>query len=482
MSFVGLVTRKEEDTGVTLLAKVVTPNKQRSAKKTFKVKVKANSLDDYSCCVIDHATAKSKIENSQDLDNLISDISLPYNGVNGTSISYKVVNTGSKFPLSDYLAEDGKLLGRPKFEPDSSGVASGYLEISVTKGNAIVQSRILITIKSITADEILAREDLFNDNILWQRIRGANDSTFVKGNEWSGNNNIHSSLSLIKEIDASDLSTTKVSIAWEVNDTIKDTIDGEDGFGESPRIDISNGSIIRPSYKSACTLVGKHSNVKVIGDSSSSTSVQNRRVRIGGITLTATLSLGEAKKVITFDCSTLSKYITNKEIMDVVEKNLFVQKPNGQTIKYKQQYDSSYEDIVATSSGGKYKLKALGNTASMDLFEDSELYLSIGQISGVSFNHTLKTGDGNNTYDIIVAAQVFGSGFKVDEELGETYSVLEIDFDAMKDQSPENHSFSISTNVAVTGYSGDGITLGGAPQYLDRYMQIKVNTDAITED
>ena len=37
MSFKGIVTRKDEDTGVNLLAKIVTPNKKRSTKKIFAV-------------------------------------------------------------------------------------------------------------------------------------------------------------------------------------------------------------------------------------------------------------------------------------------------------------------------------------------------------------------------------------------------------------------------------------------------------------
>ena len=35
MSFIGIVTRKEQDTGVTLEAKIVTPNKKKATKQIW---------------------------------------------------------------------------------------------------------------------------------------------------------------------------------------------------------------------------------------------------------------------------------------------------------------------------------------------------------------------------------------------------------------------------------------------------------------
>jgi len=152
MSFIGLVTRKEKDTGVSLMAKVVTKNKTKSAKKIFKVKVKANALDDFSCCVIDHATAVNKINTAQDMNGLTNDVIFSYNGINGTTITYRIIDIVAPL-LSDYLGEDGKITNRPKY---GEGNAAGYVEITVSKNEASLTSRIAATVKSITAQEVLS--------------------------------------------------------------------------------------------------------------------------------------------------------------------------------------------------------------------------------------------------------------------------------------------------------------------------------------
>ena len=151
MSFVGLVTQKDKPTGVSLMAKVVTANKKKSAKKVFKVSVKPNALDEFTCCVIDHSTVVDKINSSQDMSQIVEDVNLIYSGINDTTVSYRIIDVSAPY-LSTYLAEDGKINGRPKY---GEGNASGYIEVTVSKNGKSVTSRVQASVKEITAEEVL---------------------------------------------------------------------------------------------------------------------------------------------------------------------------------------------------------------------------------------------------------------------------------------------------------------------------------------
>lgn len=468
MSFVGLVTRKEKDTGVSLMAKIVTPNKKKSTKKIIKVKVKANALDDYACCVIDHATAVNKIDSSQDMSQLIEDVSLLYNGENGTTISYRIIDVSAPL-LSEYLGEDGKIIKRPKY---GEGDATGYIEITVSKNGESVQSRIVAAVKSITAEEVL-NDTMFSQASLWASIRGAND-TYQQGNEWSGHNNIAHSLTLIKTKSVN-TSKTPVSIAWNVKDETL-TYASARGIYDTARIDVTNGSVSRCDYKDACALIDSVPNVtiKVVGSDNSS---WQNRVRIGGLTLTATLTLGEASKDVVFNCSTVSKYLTNQEVMDAVLNNICLFTPEGNQIRYKEQADSSFETIMAPADGGTYTLKAYGNRGS-ELFDSSELRLNAGDIVGVAITNEVREFNGSAMYpDTALLATAFNNGFQNDE--GESYMKLVIDFDSIKNASSENKKFACSAKITVSGYSANGISAGGSSLNISRYAQFVIDTSAM---
>ena len=151
MSFIGIVTRKEQDTGVTLEAKIVTPNKKKATRQKFKVKVKKTGLSDYECCVLDQATVRNKL-NKQDLTAVKEDINFTYNGENGTKIEYSIENTGEP-KLTDCLGEDGKIISRPKYGQND---ASGYIVMTVKKGVESLTTKISVTIKQILGQEVIA--------------------------------------------------------------------------------------------------------------------------------------------------------------------------------------------------------------------------------------------------------------------------------------------------------------------------------------
>ena len=469
MSFVGLVTRKDKTTGVSLMAKVVTANKKKSAKKVFKVSVKPNALDDFTCCVIDHGTIVDKINSSQDMSQIIEDVTLIYSGINDTTVTYRIIDVSVPY-LSTYIGEDGKVNGRPKY---GEGNATGYIEVTVSKNDKSVTSRIQASIKEITAEEVL-NDATFTQAAMWTLIRGLNDP-YQQGSEWSGHNNISKQLKLIQSKNVDTLSKEPVAIAWEVKD---DTLAYSGDIYTEARIDASTGNVTRPSYKEACTLVNAISgiNIKVIG--SDSNALQNR-VRIGGIILTAKLTLGEASKNIVFNCSTVSKYITNQEVMDVVLANIYINTQQNTKIAYKDVSDANFFTITAPQVGGTYTLQAFGNRGS-ETFEAPELKLSAGDIIGVSITNTILDYNGSNEYsDTALLVSAFNGGFQSDE--GDTYSKLVINLDVLKDAEADKKKFACGASISIAGYSATGENPGGSSLNIKRHAQILVDTSAITE-
>lgn len=475
MAFVGLITKKDKPTGVSLMAKVVTENKKKSAEKIFKVSVKASGLDDFSCCVLDHAVVVDKINSSQDMTQLVEDISLIYSGVNGTTISYKIIDINEP-KLSMHLGEDGKIHGRPKY---GEGDAMGYIEITVAKNTASLVSRIQASVKAITAEEVL-NDSTFSQASIWTLIRGENDP-YQQGNEWSGHNNISKPLNLIKTKSVNAISTKAVDISWSISDeTIGyagDVYTDEAGATHS-RIDSTSGAVFRPTYKKACTLVGvsPNINVKVIGDNASS--LQNR-VRIGGLILTASLNLGDITKNVVFNCSTISKYLTNQEVLDAVLDRIYIRTSDGVQISYKKETnDSTFHSIIAPAGGGQYTLTAFKGNACQS-FEIPELKLSAGQVIGVSIVNSVLAYSGSGAYpDSSLLSTAFGGGFKGDAN--DAYDSLVIDFEKIKDANSSMKEFACGARVEVSGYSGTGETAGGSMHMATRHAQFKIDTTNMT--
>lgn len=469
MSFIGKVTRKEQDTGVTLEAKVVAPNKKQSSKQQFKVRVKANTLDDFTCCVLDHAAAVSRI-NTMDITAVTTDITsvLSYYGEHGTSITYKIIDTSSP-KLSEYLAENGAVKDRPKY---GEGNATGYIEIIVSKNEASVNSRLVAGVKCIEADEVLAGVQ-FSQQSLWNTIRGTNDS-YQSSSIWSGHKNIMNKLTFIDTIDSSD-SKTPATVSWNIED---DTVSYASANGIYTEARISDdGSVLRVPYKDACKLLGTAINATLV-DTVSNSTISNpltNRVRIGGITITATITLGESKKIVKFDCATISKYITNAEVMDAVTDYISLTRPDGGAIYYKEAADSSYTTLAPTSDG-EYTLRAYKNATN---FSSTELKLTTGEIIGVSITNDIKGYDGITNYDATLLATAFSGGFQADEVDGSNYDKLSINVANLMSATEENKKFSCVATVIVSGYSKDGLSAGGESASMKRYCPIIIDTSAV---
>ena len=470
MSFIGLITQKDKPTGVTLRAKIVTANKKKSKYKTFDVSIKPNGLDDYTCCLIYHSTAVEKINSLHDMTQIIDNINLTYSGINDTTISYNIIDVNTPY-LSAYLENDGKINGRPKY---GEGDAIGYIEIIVRKNDAKVTSRIQTVVKAVTADEVL-NNTTFTQANLWNLIR-KNNEPYQQRSEWSGHNNISSDLNLISSKEINNISNEAVAITWKVQDS---TIGYVNNIYTEPRINEDTGVVSRCSYADACTLVDNIpiGTAKVITTENSSL---NNRVRISGITLTATLTLGEASKEIIFNCATISKYITSKEVIEVVRSSIYLSNEDNEHIfSYKEDTSHNFSVIQAPASGGIFTLVAFGANGSQK-FASNKLHLKEGQIIGVEIKNTLIDFNGSGKYENDdLFNRAFNSGFQSADMY---YDKLVINLDELKNAEESDKTFACRAIITVSGYSMDGITLGGSPLTMDRYAPFKVDTSAITSE
>lgn len=469
MSFIGLVTRKEQDTGVLLEAKIVTPNKKKYVRQQFEVRVKKKVLDDLSSCIIDMNTVKVNIEGQLDANDgqIIDSIGLPYTGVNGTVISYRVIDDGAPL-LSNYLTADGNANDKPKF---GEGDAKGYLEITVAKGEESEVSTIPVIIRAVSAMEVLTSET-FTKPVLWSIIKGSNDS--YQNGESSGSNNIANSLNLKKTQEVPDKSVKPVKIEWSVVD---DTLDyaTSKGLYEKPRIDVDTGAITRIAYKDACSMIDSiyGVNIQVI---SKYGNVQadplRKRVRIGGLTLKALLSLeGEtATSEVVFSCSTISKYITVDEVMEAVVAGLVVNTPD--TTNGYQPFKTAADGVFTTVPGtalttGEYQFTVPRD--GMSLSSDT-LKINVGEMAGVDIKTSIRDANATSEYDPVVLA----TAFQIDTQ-SSADTVVTINIDNMKAQPESKKTFTVYADITVSGYSNDGVAIAAGTKTNYAYCQLRIN-------
>ena len=483
MSFIGIVTRKEQDTGVTLEAKIVTPNQKKATRQKFKVKVKKTGLSDYECCVLDQATVRNKFNIQQDLTAVKEDINFTYNGENGTRIEYSIENTGEP-KLTDYLGEDGKIISRPKYGQND---ASGYIVMTVKKGIESLTTKIRVTIKQTLGQEVLASTSI-KDSSLWNAIRGtnaqwANDSS-------SGHKNIFYNLNLItssNQMLASDraaiaeLTDTPIEITWTITDNAINSVITQNRINE-------DGAIFIPAYKDACTLLNTSTDAVLVG-----TTQYNKRVRIGGLILNSTFTLGYLSKTITFDCSTCSKYITNKEVIDFAQgkTDIILGNDMNNRLSYRMLTDSSYETVVspASASGSQFYIGLACGTTALESCEIDELELNVGQVD-YTFTHRICEFRKTNAYDdvdgIFSSTIITNTSREDTEHFGpstarSTRWPLIVDVAKLKALSTsDKKSFTVETTVAATRYTKDGTSeSAGGGEEIKLYCHIKLDDSGV---
>lgn len=449
MSFKGIVTRKDEDTGVNLLAKIVTPNKKKSTKKIFAVKVKANSLSDFECCVIDLATARSKILNGVNTTDVRSDVPMSYYGENGTTLSYKIIDVDSgSSKLTEYLKSDGKLNGKPRY---GEGDAVGFIEIEAKKNEAKTTTRISITVTQTSATEVLFNNTYFTHATVWNIIRGEN-AAYSNDNSSSGHKNINSNLVFPPTYTCTALTDSPITVTCTVKG-------GQIDVKESKVTRMtSDGTYGEIPYVDACTLVGTSYDATISG------TLNLRNVVIGGLQISVKLELGGKSRTFDFDCATKSNQITNEEVLNALMDGIFMYytSTNGSN-KLSHAFGSSISSTtpdytftgIDDAEGEITVVKCGSGGSGANTLAIPSLKLEKGEVL-LETTYEIKDIKGTGNYDDAMISQAFNGGVWSSDSSNEM-STLKFKYDKFYSAASEKKQFSIACKVSVKAYGGDAL-------------------------
>lgn len=275
MAYKGIVSRGEHERGVTLRAKVVSPNKRFSKTKDYHVRISAKTMSDEEkvlAALTDHKQTIIKDIGKDNLDNILNDFKASLNENDsfgyGTKTSYSILGNVSK-----YFDNDKNISGRPKYGTSES--ASGVISITTTMPNTSISmtTNIPISMKSPTAEE-LRELDIFSKTNIWNNIRGSNEAhdgnntnpykiwtTVNIGKALISAETRNSILTDIADIDPSD---PEIYFTWEVDttDQVVSILMSEGGSttGVAKRLALNgNGesSVINVNYIPYATYVSK---------------------------------------------------------------------------------------------------------------------------------------------------------------------------------------------------------------------------------
>lgn len=462
MSFIGKVTRKEFDTGVKLRAKIVTPSKKKSATQDFTVRVKRSGLSDYERCVMDSAEVREKLTTQNNLNAIDHDIAFISQGSHGCTITYTIEDVNTPL-LSDYLSPSGKLTGRPKFGENS---ASGYVTIKVEYGSESIETRMNIVIAQYDASDIIMSDAIFSHEIIWNAIKGQNDSYAQQGHK-----SIQYPLNLISNSDGLPvsvkkeyglMSSTPVEFTWEVEDQLINAVVTE------PRIKIqgTTGTIFRPAYKDAISMVGMSSDAKTMSLSST-----DRVVQMEGLILRCTLKLAENERKIEFLCGTRSMFLTNKEVLDELSAMMNIAKQDGGSYSYSDTVATAVNNTVSVVSTGECKL-GLPFAGTGAAWAISSLGLKAGEVAFYAESRIREYNNVANMYDNVASGNMLSTiefnpssaSFVVDSTTFlESRGLLTIDGPKLSGLANETlKKFTMETTIKVSSYSKDGNVVSGA--------------------
>ncbi len=537
MAFVGLITRKETDTGVNLLAKVVSPSKTKSAYKIIPVRIKSNGLSDFDCCTIDLGTVTSKLNRDYNFDKLDKDIILINNGEHGTNISYiiinsdettsldaEVVNSNNPDYLTTYLDTNGKIKKKPLFGNEN---VLGTIKIIVSKNEASVTRTIPVTLQSITAQEVLNEvskdngsiskvklfSKLINDDINLYDENDVNvNNSNIKNELGYGVYGIRNEFTLIDEISDNSLSTIPINIEWSFEDKTNsfakaiydkpDYISDIEDINQIGRIFIDNTSkkayVSTPTYSKVCERINKLNDTesknyfsKGFGDLTSNTAL---KIRISGLTIKAKLTISnkentdKADLTYTYSCKTSSKYLCSDELTDTLVKpnmRIFVLGIDTTNNKYIKRdmikfngADSSDDISDITSDNIIYKYD---DETDNDKVTSAYLYLGVFGTQGLAIH----LSDDENTWltdrDRIKNPETFKDYYLLDKTklsgiaLNDTPLLLKYNTDI--NEAPLSHTYPLSKDAGATTIDAvTGVISDGSEQMELRVIKINMLT------
>lgn len=456
-SFVGLVTRKNVQTGVTLKAKIVTPSGKVYSEQDFKVMVKPLGMSDLNACIIDLNTTMTMLT-EKGITSVTQNITsaMPNVGDNGTKIGYAYENSGSE-KITDYIGVDGVIKKRPKYGEQA---VAGKLVIAVSKGKESVNSKMDIVIAPYSIEEIFTAELAY---LTWDKIRGKN--AVESADSASGLRNVMYDLNLIKTIPSSAIvgSAVDATIEWSVSDTLQTFAEAQSLY-TGTRINKDTGALIRPNYTTTYNVyqsVGETYGMSVVAGSVP-------MIRIGGVVLTATIKIegSDITKTKTFVLSTLSKYLTNSEVAQWLFTNVKATLDDGTT--YLQMGTGS--SVIAIVETEEKPIRSITIPKSATGFGAGT---SIG-LQKVNADVVTTINDFENPDNIKTYATAITTGPISNEDLG--VSTITLDLSKARNLPAVDKKFIVKGNINVWAYSADGVMLGGEPSVSKAIWKFEMTT------
>lgn len=475
MSFKGVVTRKDKETSVDLLAKIVTENKKKSAKKTYKVRVASNGLSDTESCSRAVIMKKEEISKAGPggADDLSVSVNLNSLGAFGTTLMYKITNDNPDCPLTDYLSLNGTLMGYPIF---GAGDATGKLYITAIKGDASITAIVPITVKAYTSESIMHDETLVSKAALWRAMTTNpeymlvnNKITFLATWEpWK--------LMPIKP------SNQPIQISYTIDDKLGISL------GKA-RIDSNSAgvkTVYCPPYSELMALknvspdfeVSEYKDPNQAGKTS-------KNLKCSGLKLIVSLTLGETSVTYEYDITTRSMPLTNKEVIDALESLAEAPTPNGNkassvlklynadnisaeiggyfmnAVAPSEKGGSECYNINASALGGRteFNIKCVTGSDFETIVTLASLGLEAGDISAEISEPQVFAFNGTDIYcdDAAIANSVFGP--KEGTILGENVMPVNLDLiksviDADLSLKDKATAFAIFQKISCTKYEG----------------------------
>ena len=352
ISYVGIVTRSEKDTGATIMAKVVTPNKLKATTKEYKITVAANELSDYDKATADCTYVKNMIQNGLgDLTSVTRSISsvVPQSAPNGSTINVTLTSNPNGTPLENcFTGLD--FIKRPGIGDKD---ASGTIDVTTVYNEEERTVKIPITVPAESAQVFVDAHVNF-DNIWDGFIRGNNDknSGLTKGYSLI-TDSLNTGTEGVLIVQGSQLTAEQKTLFPGLSDnsylriqtTVTDSL--PDGlstlYGNNARIS-AVGAIdktLMPTYSACYTKLQSLSSGSelipyLVQQGNRDSGYRKNYYKIKGVTITckvkfvdengtAILGFPEEKTVRSSDAGvdvcTRSKYLTNAEIIDEIFNN-----------------------------------------------------------------------------------------------------------------------------------------------------------------
>lgn len=353
MSYIGVIHRKDTDTGVTARAKIVTPDKKKATSHNYKITVKAKKKSVFEQVVEDVISTmnavRGVITDFDDVSYDLTQLKAFVKGKNGSTMEITISGDAATCFTSDFSFIQAPGVGGN----DVTGTIKVYGEMydeAFNKTESWYQEQ-EFTVKAASEeglfDEFITAQWVW-DNIVTKSRSDARVSNGLRTYADRGYDFVNKDLNLPSVIVRGGAATGSQRYTDRTNKCINDAIAGENNLNvqweltDSVAAQYSNiagrlGTAGDSTYPLGVINDAKRLSYSVMNGmyvDTPSTGIRpwsDENISSGycftipGITLTGTFYFGQLsenrKRTVTFNLTTISKYLTNTEVSDFIKSS-----------------------------------------------------------------------------------------------------------------------------------------------------------------